>query len=187
MPNGCPVINKIDADGSCASSMQPHAGSCAGYCEVRNYYFYGRETPFKPSTLCTQNIDCTVTDTYTATVSQSFSFNVDATLNIKRSESSDAKSTLEGAFDIVRFKASPQGSLLTSSEREHLTATLRAELQLTGAPRPTRPTILCGIVATGRGEWLEPSSAMHWLKWLKRSGFLGLLWNHDYCAICEGI
>jgi len=111
-PDGCPVINKIDADGSCASSMQIIHGACAGYCEVRNYYFYGQEVPFTPLTTCQEGKQCSIDNSYTATVTQTFEFNVGADLNTKRSidhprhvqrgAGSAPEALLEGAFNLVR-------------------------------------------------------------------------------------
>lgn len=112
MPDGCPVINKIDADGSCASSMQIINGACAGYCEVRNYYFYGQEVPFTPLTTCQEGKECSIDNSYTATVTQTFEFNVGVGLNSKRSidhprhvqrgAGSAPEALLKGAFNLVR-------------------------------------------------------------------------------------
>jgi hypothetical protein len=111
-PDGCPVINKIDADGSCASSMQIIRGACAGYCEVRNYYFYGQEVPFTPLTTCQEGKECSIDNSYTATITQTFEFNGDVGLNTKRSighprhVQRDAEAAPEallmGAFNLVR-------------------------------------------------------------------------------------
>lgn len=109
-PGGCPVINQLDADGTCKSSMKIIHGACAGYCEVRNYYFYGREVPFNPIASCQEGITCEVTKSYTATVTQTFTFNVGVGLkaerslnnpHIQRAEESAPEALLKGAFDLV--------------------------------------------------------------------------------------
>jgi hypothetical protein len=109
-PDGCPVINKLDADGSCKSSMSVIQGACAGYCEVRNYYFYGQEVPFSPPATCTKNITCAIDKSYTATLTQTYTFNVGVGLKAERSLNNPhiprgaepaPEALLKGAFDLV--------------------------------------------------------------------------------------
>jgi hypothetical protein len=109
-PDGCPVINTMDADGTCKSSMKIIDGACAGYCEVRNYYFYGKEVHFTPMTTCQQGKTCSIDQSYTATITETFSFNLGLSLKAERSLNNphvqrDAEpapeSLLKGAFDLV--------------------------------------------------------------------------------------
>ena len=92
---------KIDPDGSCKSSMTIQSGSCAGYCEVRNYYFYGEEVPYSPFTACRVGDKCDIDGTYSAAITQSFSFNVGAGINTKRDVTAAPAAVLKGAFNIV--------------------------------------------------------------------------------------
>jgi hypothetical protein len=92
--------------------MQIIHGACAGYCEVRNYYFYGKEVPFTPLTTCQEGKECSIDNSYTATVIQTFEFNVGAAVDTKRSidhprhvqrdAGSAPEALLEGAFNLVR-------------------------------------------------------------------------------------
>src|SRR6266511_4217530 len=110
--DGCPIINTLDPDESCKSSMRIFKGACAGYCEVRNYYFYGQEVPFQPLSNCRANEPCSIQASQSATLTQTFEFNVGAGLNTKRSvkgsefwprsETETPQDILKCAFNIVR-------------------------------------------------------------------------------------
>ena len=81
----------MDSTGSCKDSLQPFLddGICTGYCEVKNTWFYGKEVPITEYSSCRAFESCTYTTSNSITVSQSFSFNVGASLG-QRSLDSDA-------------------------------------------------------------------------------------------------
>ena len=81
--------------------MSIQHGKCAGYCEVRNYYIYGQEVEYAPFTHCEQGGQCAIDDSLSATITESFSFNVGATLNTKRDVENAPEAVLKGAFNIV--------------------------------------------------------------------------------------
>ena len=79
----------MDDKGSCQDALQNvDESNCAGYCEVKNTWFYGEEVPIKEFSSCRADSPCEYTTTDTITVTQTFAFNVDAGL-AKRSDDPD--------------------------------------------------------------------------------------------------
>ncbi|SLM33696.1 hypothetical protein LPUS_02235 [Lasallia pustulata] len=104
-PGGCPIINALDADKSCTSSMTPLGTYCSGYCELSTEFFYGKEVPFSPAAHCSADQSCSVQASDSATITQTYTFNVGASLQQRSEEMSslvqrDAASTLKAAFDV---------------------------------------------------------------------------------------
>ena len=84
-PDGCPIVHALDSDMTCTSSMTISDGSCAGYCEMRNFFFYGKEVPFAPVAHCSTDEVCAIQTSQSATLEQTYTFNLGATLG-QRSE-----------------------------------------------------------------------------------------------------
>ena len=70
-------------------------GTCAGYCEVRNYYFYGQEVRSSPGETCRMGEQCQIQLGFQIAVEQQFQFNIG--LNSLGGEDD----VLKGAFDLV--------------------------------------------------------------------------------------
>ena len=96
----------MDAEGSCKSSITLTTYGCAGYCEVKNYFFYGNEVHISEFSECRQQQACTYTTTNTLTITQTFEFNLAAGLG-KRNGGEDLSKreseALKPSFDLVRF------------------------------------------------------------------------------------
>ena len=87
----------MDSSGSCKGSLQLDINNkiCAGYCEVKNTWFYGKEVPITEFSSCRANEPCTYTTTNTITVSQSFAFNAGASLGKRSLDSGEDKEKVE--------------------------------------------------------------------------------------------
>ena len=102
----------MDSDQTCTSSMKISNGNCAGYCEVRNTFFYGKEVAFAPLAHCSADETCSIQSSQSSTITQTYTFNVDAGLS-SRSVEDDSLVTrgddapedlLKAAFNAVSLR-----------------------------------------------------------------------------------
>lgn len=86
--------------------MTVRGAYCSGYCELATQFFYGKEVPFSPAAHCSAKESCSVQASDSVTITQTYTFNVGATLETRSQEGDslvqrDATSTLKAAFDAV--------------------------------------------------------------------------------------
>ena len=118
--DSCPPKYTMKEDGSCPTQKQHPSfwggNSCAGYCEVRTSYRYGRESIFLANPYChgygQKGASCTITDTKTTTAAVTFS--VPATVKF-----TDALSVgITGGYTQTWSQAFAQAKSITLSEGE---------------------------------------------------------------------
>ena len=118
--DSCPPKYKMHDDGSCATQRQHPSfwggNSCAGYCEVKTTYRYGRESIFLANPYChgygEKGASCTITDTQTTTAA--LNFNVPVTVKF-----TDALSTgITGGWTQTWSQATAQAKSITLSKDE---------------------------------------------------------------------
>jgi hypothetical protein len=95
----------MDSDGSCSSSLSFDKGDsntrhCSAYCEVRNYFFYGKEVVFTEFSGCRANSACSFVSSKALTISQTYTFNVGA--KVAKRQAAEVEKVLEFGFDLVR-------------------------------------------------------------------------------------
>ena len=79
--DACPPIVALNKDGSCPVRSYRerglfHSTGCAGFCEIRTTYYYGRESIFLANPYChgygEKAATCSISETQTTTASLSF-------------------------------------------------------------------------------------------------------------------
>lgn len=95
--------------------MTTAVGLCSAYCEVRNSFTWGQEIPTGVSCFA-NDTTCSLSQSLSVSVTQTFSFNIGGAVSAKRSENSslllpreeETASLLQNSFNLVRlFLSSP--------------------------------------------------------------------------------
>lgn len=108
--------NRMDEDGTCSSHVKEATGTdqCTGYCEVRNYYSYGREIRFDEFGTCRAHQECSFTSTNSLTVTQTFEVNTGVKFGKRDSEGALIKRGSEAEALKIGFDLVISSSLLLS-------------------------------------------------------------------------
>ena len=138
----------MSPDGSCDNGLDLTNGEdssyCAGYCEVKNAFFYGAEVVFTEFAGCRANSPCTFTSTKSLTITQTWTFNADLTTSFKhkKDEIPEATRTVNDKRQEEGDSGGLEGSFNLGASYSYSTAkTSSTGLALT---RPTNSTQYCG-------------------------------------------